>query len=544
MLSRRTTLVLLAVLALLFKRFRILDVYREQKRRQALLMRLPGPGFGPDEEHWLFGHLAKRGHIVHKGESFFDSEHLNKVVLLRLQQLLKKYEDGGMVRMMLLNSRIPLGVGSHVIISDMDFAREMLSHTASEQHWHKGMAYEVSKPLIGNSILSTSGEEWRSQRPVVEQAMTHMMQSPTTMDRVVRAADSLVQKWSTISPGEAVVVPQDCLRLTMDVIGQAAFSHNFHSVSPTAAGEGKHEAPLYSPFQTILYTLNSRCQRIPEHFLRFLPTSTNLGFNRAMEMLETQVELLLSHRRGEGNGNRNGDRGDLLDVLMEGNLSPQLVRENVQTMLFAGHDTTGAALTWALWLLAQHPDKMQRLREEILTKFGSTGSPQTDGELEQLPYLNAVVLETLRLYPSAAFTRMSDHDVVLGGKHVIPAGTEVLIAPYFFHRDPRYWSNPDNFQPERFVDEEMLSKGGGAANSLQSRIGRISAKQAYFPFSLGPRNCVGRALALMELRVVLVRVLQRFTFTVPSQDQDKSFSPVFALTLNPPEEIRLVPRVA
>lgn len=538
MLSRRTTLVLLAVLALLFKRFRVLDVLREQKRRHALLQRLPGPGFGPENEHWLFGHVAKRGHLVHKGESFLDSKLLNKVILLRLQQLLQRYEDGGMVRLSLLNSRIPLSVGANVILSDMHFAREMLSHTASEQHWHKGMAYEVSKPLIGDSILSTSGKEWHAQRPVVEQAMAHMMQSPATMERVVRAADGLVQKWSKVPQGEAVIVPQDCLRLTMDVIGQAAFSHDFHSV---AAAERGHEAPLYSPFQTILHTLNSRCQRITEHFLRFLPTQTNLGFNRAMEVLEAQVELLLSQRRDGAGAEKGADRGDLLDVLMEGALSPQLVRENVQTMLFAGHDTTGAALTWALWLLAQHPDKMLKLRAEIHAKFGDTGSPQTDAELDQLPYLNAVVLETLRLYPSAAFTRMSDHDVVVGGKHVIPAGTEVLIAPYFFHHDARYWSDPDTFSPERFVEEEVLTKGGGAVNSLQSRIGRISAKQAYFPFSLGPRNCVGRALALMELRVVLVRVLQRFSFTVPVEDQDKVFAPVFALTLNPPEEIRLVP---
>jgi cytochrome P450 len=149
-----------------------------------------------------------------------------------------------------------------------------------------------------------------------------------------------------------------------------------------------------------------------------------------------------------------------------------------------------------LRLLAEHPEAMKRAREEILRHFGANGDPAYQ-DLENLDYLNAVVLETLRLYPSAAFTRTCDHDVVLqGGKYIIPAGTQILIVPFIVHRDERYWERPDEFLPERFLNEELDRLSNDArGNSLQSRIGRICAKKAYLPFSLGPRNCVGRPLA-------------------------------------------------
>lgn len=126
--------------------------------------------------------------------------------------------------------------------------------------------------------------------------------------------------------------------------------------------------------------------------------------------------------------------------------------------------------------------------------------------------------------------------------------------PFLFHRDTRYWDKPDEFLPERFLHEELIVNDNGVAkdktqqdseflvNSLQSRIGRISAKKAFFPFSLGPRNCVGRALALMEMRVVLVKLIQRFRFEEPQgEESEVSEFPVFALTLNPPTNIKLRP---
>lgn len=533
---KRSFLVLL-VLWYINKRYGVAAFFKEQYRRNLLARKLPGPPCTPEHQHWLLGHIGKPGTLMNEGDNLTDGEAISRIILDRFQELGRKHESEGLVRFFGLNSSIPIAAGVVVIITNHDVAKEILNYEASTKVWHKGRSYDVSEVLIGNSVLRAFGDAWYKQRVAVEKAMHTMIALPLTMDRVVKTVDVIVNKWSKNPPGTQVKIAEETLKLTMDVIGKAAFSHDFHSV--TADESIGAAPPLYAPFQTILSTLNTRCQNIHQMVLTWLPTEANLAFNEAMDALNTQVNGLITKRSQSGE-----HKGDLLDTLMETKDIPlELIKDNVQTMLFAGHDTTGAALTWMLRLLATHPEKMARVREEILAKFGRDGSPTTHEDLDSLDYLNAIVLETLRMYPSAAFTRMADEDVVLNGKHVIPAGTEVIMIPYLIQRDARYWENPNDFIPERFLTMEMQPNADYVVNSLQSRIGRITARKAFFPFSAGPRNCVGRALALMEMRVVLVKLLQRFSFEVPADQQVGQISetPLFTLTLNPPNEIALIP---
>lgn len=231
------------------------------------------------------------------------------------------------------------------------------------------------------------------------------------------------------------------------------------------------------------------------------------------------------------------------------------------------HRQAGALLAWTLYQLATHPKEMDRLHAEIVERVGRDGDP-TYEDLESMAILNAVVLESLRMYPSAGFTRMPVRDVELGGYRV-PRYTEILILPYIFHRDPANWERPDEFVPERMMNEgyetrRTSSSGGSAAkeeegevgeeftssslsstsraNSLQTRIARIGQKKAFLPFSLGPRNCVGRPLALLEVRVVLIKLIQKFDFVAVNDDPEFDPVPVLTLTLNP-ASIKLVPKL-
>jgi cytochrome P450 len=186
------------------------------------------------------------------------------------------------------------------------------------------------------------------------------------------------------------------------------------------------------------------------------------------------------------------------------------------------------------------------VRAEILQKFGKAGDPNYE-QLEQLDLLNACFLETLRLYPSAGFMRRARNRVTIAG-YDIPAYAEILFLPYLLHRDEQYWERATEFVPERFLDmgfDPAAQAKDGVVNarmdSLQSRIGRISKDKVYFPFSLGPRNCVGRPLALAEMRVVAIKLLQRFSFRT-TEDKDFAETPLLTLTLNP-KSIRLVPVV-
>lgn len=534
---KRAVAVLLLIVAL-ERKYRIRAHLQEGKRRAALFKVLPGPPTGGSNEHWLLGHMASTAGLAREGE-VITPDNLPNVMISRLVELAERYKStSDLFRIYALNSALPTNKAGFIVVFGIDTAREVLSHKGMDS-WHKGMAYEISSVLIGNSVLKSHGEIWLRQRAAMEKGMTHNVME-AAMPRVLQTVNELCAKLEKIAitsrNSAEINVPEECLKLTLDVIGRAAFSHDFGSVTATKTAD----APLYTPFQVILSTLNRRCNTIYDHHLRFLPTEANRNFDAAMDKLSTQCSKIIETRKAP--------KGDLLDILMENRdtakgLPTKLILDNVHTMLFAGHDTTGAALTWMLRLLAAHPEHMLRVRKEIIAKIGTNGDPSYQ-DLEELDFVNAVVLETLRLYPSAAFTRENDHDVYLAnGKYVIPAGSQVMIVPYIIHRDERYWDRPNDFVPERFLYEELdKNVQDKRGNSLQSRIGRISSKKAYLPFSLGPRNCVGRPLALMEMRTVLVKLLQRFSFELPKDTTDFNPVPLFQLTLNP-DNVKLVPIV-
>jgi cytochrome P450 len=222
------------------------------------------------------------------------------------------------------------------------------------------------------------------------------------------------------------------------------------------------------------------------------------------------------------------------------------VFDSMRTLLFAGHDTTGALATWMLHLLAspKYSHVTEMLVAEIDGRFGRDGDPSYD-DLEDLPVLNACLKESLRLFPSACFTRKPKQDVTIG-RHTVPAGAEVVLVPFITQRDEKVYERANEFVPERWLPggdnytvPRKLSSGSirrkgrlSRADSLQTELGVESMNSSYYPFSLGRRNCVGRPLALMEVRVVILKLMQRFEFDVADDPDFREF-PVFTLTLNP-----------
>jgi cytochrome P450 len=217
----------------------------------------------------------------------------------------------------------------------------------------------------------------------------------------------------------------------------------------------------------------------------WLPTPRNLRFRRAMAVLDRVVYRVIAERRASG---RHGD--DLLGMLIAatdedgaGRMSDRELRDEVMTLLLAGHETTANALTWALVLLAQHPDEFDRLR-----------SDETRGE--------RVVAEAMRLYPPAwVFERVAVEDDVIGG-FVIPKGTTLIMAPYVLHRSPRHWDDPERFDPDRFAPERVATR----------------SKLIYLPFGDGPRVCIGKGFALMEAKILLGEITRACRCELLSHD--------------------------
>jgi cytochrome P450 len=225
-----------------------------------------------------------------------------------------------------------------------------------------------------------------------------------------------------------------------------------------------------------------------------VPTPRNRRHRLALAALDHAIyEIIAARRRGDTSGD------DLLGLLIDvrdeqsgEGMSDRQLRDEVITLFVAGHETTAVALAWAWHLLAEHPGAAERVRAELAGALGDRAPATAD--LPQLPYARMVIDEAMRLYPPAWITnRQAIADDEICGYH-IPAGAIVLISPYVMHRHPAYWENPERFDPERFTPERSAGR----------------PHYAYFPFGGGPRQCIGKGLALMEAQLILGAVAQRF----------------------------------
>ncbi|KAF2345273.1 Cytochrome P450 [Trinorchestia longiramus] len=220
------------------------------------------------------------------------------------------------------------------------------------------------------------------------------------------------------------------------------------------------------------------------------------------------------------------ERLPFLDLLLkysaEGeNLTDEDIREEVDTFMFEGHDTTATAISMTLYLLGRHPEIQARVHDELDSVLEGDVGALTSDHLKQLKYLERCLKEALRIYPSVPMIgRVSESDTVLDGK-VVPAGTNILVFIYLLHRDPEQFPEPERFDPDRFLPEQVAKRH----------------PYAYVPFSAGPRNCIGQKFALMEEKVVLATILRRFRLR--SVDDPQQMGVMGELILRPKRGIRV-----
>ncbi|HMF93897.1 MAG TPA: cytochrome P450 [Vicinamibacterales bacterium] len=252
----------------------------------------------------------------------------------------------------------------------------------------------------------------------------------------------------------------------------------------------------------------------------WVPSRRNLHEKRALARLDAILRALIVERRSTA-----AHRDDLLSVLLRATdeessvrMSDRQLRDEMMTLFLAGHETTATALTWTWYLLSQHPDVDARLMVELERVLGHR--TPTVADLTNLPYTDMVVREALRLYPPApGVAREPIEDVTIDG-YVVPRGSLISIDTYAMHRDPRFFHDPERFDPERF------------AAGWEDRIPRY----AYLPFGGGPRICIGNGFALMEARLILATVAQRFRLTLePNQD----VRPIQLVTVRPRDGVRM-----
>jgi cytochrome P450 len=239
-----------------------------------------------------------------------------------------------------------------------------------------------------------------------------------------------------------------------------------------------------------------------------------LRFRRDLAVLDRVVYDVIRERRAHPDG-----RGDLLDMLMSAvdeetgqGMDDAALRDEVMTMFLAGHETTANGLAWTFYLLSKNPAVERKLRDELEQVLG--GRAPTFEDLARLRYTTMVFQESLRLYPPAWLLPRTVREDDRLGEYSVPKGAIVLLSPYVLHRHPRYWNNPEGFDPERFENEKP--------GPLQ--------RYTYFPFGAGPRQCIGSAFATLEAQLIMARVLQRYRLElVPT----RKVEPEALITLRP-----------
>jgi cytochrome P450 len=256
-----------------------------------------------------------------------------------------------------------------------------------------------------------------------------------------------------------------------------------------------------------------------------VPTPGNLRYRRAVRDLDALVYRIIGERRATGK-----ETPDVLHMLLAARdddglgMTDRQLRDEVMTLLLAGHDTTALALTWALVLLAQHPEVEARLSAQVHDVLGDR--PPTSADVPRLPFVEQVVSETLRLYPAAwAIGREAIRDTQIGGQR-IARGTSVITSPWVLHRDSRFFDAPADFQPQRW------------ANGLAQRLPRF----AYVPFGGGQRVCIGSSFALLEASLVLATIVQRFRLELAEPERPVELLPVVTLRPRGAVPMRLLAR--
>lgn len=356
----------------------------------------------------------------------------------------------------------------------------------------------VMQPLLGNGIFVNDGDSWKKQRKLVSPAFHHKRVA-SYADLMVRYAEDLADTWRD---GAEIDLDAHMTDYTMHVVSKALFDAEM-------SGE---EAELRHVIDEILTVVDKRLMTLFPTPM-WLPTPEIRRYKAAIARLDELIYRLIEDRRAGKTGKTIDDKGDALSMLMlsqddDGSqMSDKQVRDEVMTLFGAGHETTSRALTWTWYLLSQHPQVEARFHDELRAVLG--GRTPTMDDLPKLTYTEQIIKESMRLYPPAwTTTRQAAHDTVLGGEP-IKKNQIVVINLWGVHHNEQYYPNPWTFDPDRFTPERE----------------KALPKSAYLPFGNGPRVCIGNAFAIMEAKLALAVLGQRFSLKLkpghPVEPEDK-----------------------
>lgn len=407
-------------------------------------------------------------------------------------------------------TRFWLGFDPNVFIYKAHLVERILS---SSKHIEKGWFYKMFHPWFKLGLLTSTGKKWQSRRKLLTPTF-HYKILEGFIEVFNHNSMKLVDKLHMETAGEPIDIYPFIVRCTLDIICETAMGINLNV-------QDEAQSKYLKSVQTMSTLTQHRMWR-PWLHLDFLYRM--LGpyheFDQALKVVHGFTSDAINRRNEErikNKANLNEStyaevkkrRLAFLDLLLEysesdSQLSIEDIQEEVDTFMFAGHDTISASINWTLYMLGLHPEILEKVQQELDEVFGDNNRAITSDDLNQLKYLECCMKESTRIYPSVTLiARQVNEDLQLD-RFLIRSGTTVHVMLYQLYRDPAYFPDPEVFQPERFAPEN--------AKALPT--------YAFIPFSAGPRNCIGQKFAMMEMKILLCNILRQFHVTsqVPRED--------------------------
>ncbi len=383
------------------------------------------------------------------------------------------------------------GIQPMMVTKDPDIIRHVLQKN-HRNYIKTPMIFNKLRRFLGNGLLTSEGPYWLQQRRLIQPGFhkQRLQALVEIMNQVI--AETAPPELTSVEQNQSVDVYPMMMRLAFDIVTRSLFST---AVSAEKLALLSHSLTAIQAFLV---------QQIRQPYLNpWFKVSGQLAKHVKLGKAADEVLLrMIRKRRNSGE-----TREDLLQMLLDARyedtgegMSDQQLLEETNILITAGHETSANALSWIFYLLAKHPAKQEQLRKELQETLGTRAATFVD--LPQLKYTTQVIEEAMRMYPPAWVTdRQAAVDDEIKG-HQIPKGTMVVLAIYALHHDPKFWDDPEVFQPERFAAEHRK---------------QMNSNYSYLPFGGGPRLCIGNSFAMMEMQLVLAYYLRKYGIQLASQ---------------------------
>jgi cytochrome P450 len=400
---------------------------------------------------------------------------------------------------------VPIQMGGELfcLLSNPAYITEVLKDRLL---FTKAQDLRLLSGLLGNGLLTSEGSFWQRQRRLA-QPIFKQRRIDSYGEVMVDYTQRMLAGWQ---PGAVLDVHEAMMRLTLNIVMKTIFGQDINDGDAHKVAEALEETMNWFIEKSAALLSGDEST-----------TPADARYHDAIAQLDAAIYTMIDHRRKtEDPGN------DLLGMFMQvvdaddgSRMTNQQLRDEAATLMLAGHETTANTLSWTWLLLGQHPEIWGQLDHELKTLL--PGRPPTFADMQRLSYTTMVIKEAMRLYPPVTdVTRAASKDCEIGGYH-IPKGTTLICSQWVMHHDPRYFDQPEVFNPSRWANdfEKSLPRG------------------VYFPFGDGPRVCIGKGFAMMEAVLLLATIAQSFQLEL---DPSHGVEPQPSVTLRPKTGIRVI----